>query len=210
MTLLASGARSEDDTELALHFGKATVNVGKASPAGTSSVSGSAFGVRYLHSLSDSTALGIDTDVIRSASAGSSAVANAESSFSVESSSVYGVIRCGNGAEKIRPNFLFGAGIHVTGIKLDSQPLPGFGWADTGTTEKRTLVNSTGVAPAIKLQGGADYAFNENWLAGAYLGFNYFGSATYGATDQAKAVGVNAAKGTMTAISGGLVLSARF
>jgi hypothetical protein len=210
MTLLAPAVRADEQTEFALHFGKGTLNVGKASPAGTSSVSGSAFGLRYLHSLTDFTAVGIDTDFIKSGEAGSSVVTNAESTFSAESSSVYGVIRCGNTEEKIRPNFLFGVGIHVTGLKLDSKPLPGFVWTDTSTSEKRTLVNSTGVAPAVKLQGGADYALTQNWLAGAYLAFNYFGSATYGTTDQARAVGVNSAKGTMTAISGGLVLSARF
>jgi len=211
MTMLATNSRADEQTEITFHAGRMTLNTGKASAGGGGAMSGTAYGVRYLHSATAFTAVGVDVDFLRPATKNSdSLIANARTTLGVESSSVLAVVRCGNTEEKIRPYGLFGMGVHFTTIHLEAAPQAGFGWSDTLTAEKRTLISSGGTAMAIKISGGADYAVNENFLAGLFLAFNHMGSATYAATDQAKSLGVQSASGSMTAITFGLNLTGRF
>ncbi|MDD5302717.1 MAG: hypothetical protein PHS14_06355 [Elusimicrobia bacterium] len=205
MAVLAPRVLADEQTELTFHVGKMSMKTVQGTAAG------SAYGMRYLHSAAPFVALGVDVDFLRPADKNSDTlVKNGRASTSIDSSSMLGVVRLGATDEVLRPYFLLGVGLHFSTMKAEATPKPGFGWADTGTAEKRTLFDSGGRGVAIKIQGGADYAFTDNVLAGGFLGFNSIGSTTYESTDQAKALGVNSISGGMTAITFGINLSARF
>ncbi|OGS36116.1 MAG: hypothetical protein A2506_08925 [Elusimicrobia bacterium RIFOXYD12_FULL_66_9] len=206
LVCLASRAQAEEQTEISFHTGKMSLNMGKASVGG-----GFAYGLRYLHSATPFVGVGLDVDFLKPADTSTSnLVEDGLATTSIDSASMMGVVRIGPTEGALRPNLLLGLGIHLTSFRLEAWPKPGFGWVDTGTTEKRTLIDSGGRGVAIKLQGGADYAVTDNYLVGAFLAFNYMGSATYETTNQAKSVGVSSVSGSMTAITGGVCLSARF
>ncbi len=208
--LLPARAAAEETTEISFHAGKMSLNMGKAA-AGAATMPGAAYGFRILHDQTPFLGLGLDIDMLKPADKTStSLIANGRTTTSVDSASVLGVVRLGPTEGDLRPNFLFGMGVHFTTIRLDASPSPGFGWADTGTTEKRTLIDSGGRGIAIKLQGGADYAFTDNFLAGGYLAWNSMGSAEYEATDAAKALGLKSLRGSMSAITFGVNLTGRF
>lgn len=205
VALLAPRVLADEQTELTFHVGKISMKTVQGS------ASGSAYGLRYLHSTTPYVAFGADVDFLRPADKNSdSLIANGRTSTSVDSSSLLGVVRLGPTDEILRPYFLLGVGMHFSTVKVEATPKPGFGWSDTGTTETRTLIDSGGRGVAIKIQGGADYAFTDNFLAGGFLAWNSVGSATYDSTDQAKALGVNSIKGSMSAITFGINLTARF
>ncbi len=211
LALLSPRARAGSG-EISFHAGKMSLSLGKsASGGGPATVSGSAYGVRFLHSAGPVAAVGLDVDFMKPAdSTSSKLIADAHASTAIDSESFLAVVRLGATEDALQPNFLFGLGVHVTSLKLEAQPDPGHGWADTLTGEKRTLIDSEALGPALKIQGGADYAFTDNLLAGAFLAFNYLGSARYEATGQAKSLGVNSISGSMTALTGGVSVTARF
>ena len=179
----------------------------KAAPGGASG--GSVYGLRFLHTRAECVSLGFDVDLMKPADKKSDS-AEARTTRAIDSSSVLGVIRLGVVEGDLRPFFLLGMGVHFTNVRIEATPKPGFQWIDTGTTEKRTLMDADGRALAIKIQGGADYAFNDNFLAGAFLAWNSMGSANYDATDQGKAAGLAGGRGSMSAITFGINLSGRF
>jgi len=187
------------------------MNLGKAGAGGQATASGSAYGMRYLRSTTPFVALGLDVDFLKPKDMSTDKlIENGLALTSIDSVSLLGVVRVGATEGSLRPNLLLGLGIHLTSMHIEAAPKTGYGWSDTMTTERRTLFDSDGRGVAVKLQGGADYAVTDRYLAGAFLALNYMGSATYEATSQAKSVGVRPARGSMTAISGGLCLSARF
>lgn len=214
LVLVAATPRAWADGtgEIGFHAGKTTLSLGRAaSGSGSTTVGGVSYGATFLHSAGPNVALGLGLDYIKpSDTTTEKLVAHGRASTSIDSASILGVIRIGSTGEDFQPNVLFGLGVHVTSMRIDAAPLPGFGWADTGTSEKRTLVDGAGLGPAIKFQGGADYALTDSFIAGAYLAINYLGTASYGATDQAKSLGVNSVSGSMLAISFGVNAIARF
>lgn len=212
LALAAAAPRAWADGEIGLHAGKLSLSLGRAaSGTGASTVSGSAYGLDFLHQAGINVALGLSLDYLKPGDKSSnSLIKNASASTSIDSASFLGVIRVGSTEDAFQPNMLFGLGVHYTSIKVDAAPQAGFGWADTGTNEKRTLVDGAGWGPAIKFQGGADYALTDNFVAGAFLAINYLGTAAYGATDQAKAMGVSSVSGSMIGITFGVNAIARF
>lgn len=205
IALLAPGARADENTELTFHAGKMSMKTVQGS------ASGSTYGLSYLHSTTQFVALGLGADFLRPSDKGSDTlITNGRALTSVDSSSMLGLVRLGPTDEVLRLYFMLGVGMHFSTVRVEAAPKTGFGWADTGTTEKRTLIDSGGRGVAIKIQGGADYAYTDNFLAGGFLAWNSIGSATYESTDQAKALGLNSIKGSMSAITFGINLSARF
>lgn len=205
VVLLAPRARADEQSELTFHVGKMSMKTVQATAGGN------AYGLRYLHAVTSLVALGLDVDFLRPANKSSDKlIENAQALTEIDSSSMLGVVRLGPTDEVLRPYFLLGFGIHFTTVRVEATPKTGFGWADTGTAEKRPLIDSGGSGLAIKIQGGADYAFTDNFLAGGFLAYNSVGSATYESTDRAKALGVNSINGSMSAITFGVNLSSRF
>jgi hypothetical protein len=213
MTLIAPLARADDDrdekNEISFHAGLMSLSDKLGGPKATSGV---AYGLRYLRATAvPSLGFGVDFDFLKSKETTSDTlVANGRATTQIDSSAIFGIMRIGAYEGTIQPNFLLGLGAHLTSLQFAAQPKPGFVWADTGTTENRDLVDGTGLGVAIKVQAGADYSFSDNFLAGGFLGWNYLGSATYGTTNQAKALGLNNVKGSLSAIIFGADLTARF
>lgn len=208
----APRAGAEGIGEVSVHAGRMSLNLGKAAAGGGSAtVTGASYGMQFLHSVGPFAELGLGLDFLKPAdSSTEKLVANGRAETSIDSASFLGLLKVGSTEGNLQPHALLGLGVHVTSMKLSAQPHPGFGWIDTGTGEKRTLIDSEGMGPAVKLEGGADYAFNDGALAGAYLALNYLGSARYEATDQAKSLGLGSASGSMLAISIGVAFTARF
>ncbi|HXT00115.1 MAG TPA: hypothetical protein VN915_05535 [Elusimicrobiota bacterium] len=212
LVLAAAAPRARADGEIGLHAGKLSLALGRAaSGTGASTVSGAAYGVDYIHQAGINVGLGLSLDYLKPADKTSgSLIKNAQASTSIDSASFLGVIRVGSTEDAFQPNVVFGLGVHYTSLKVDAAPQTGFGWKDTGTNERRTLVDGAGWGPAIKFQGGADYALTDNFIAGAFLAINYLGTASYQATDQAKSLGVNSVSGSMIGITFGVNAIARF
>ena len=142
--LFAPRAAADEPTELSVHVGKMTLNMGKAAVGGATS-SGSAYGVRYLHSTTPFLAWGVDADFLRPKDKTTdSLISNMRATTSVDSAALFGVARVGPTEEVLRPYFLLGLGIHFTSIRLEAQPKDGFAWVDTGTGERRKLIESGG------------------------------------------------------------------
>ena len=102
--------------------------------------------------------------------------------------------------ENFRPYALLGLGVHVTQLKLVSQPTAGNVWADTGTTEARTLVDSRKRGAAVLIEGGFDYHLNNDWSLGASLGYHYSGKSAFAPTAAGKAAGLTGVSGAMSGI----------
>lgn len=202
MALLASRVRADEEDEIAFHAGRASL-MGKTSAAG------SAYGVRYLHSRAPQVAVGLEVDFLRLQNKDKD-LDTILASTAIDSASILGVVRVGPTEGALRPNFLLGLGIHFTTVKFEGAPKTDFVWKDSGTAEKRTLVDSSAKGAAVKIQGGADYALTDNFIAGAFLAWNYLGSAKYEATNQSKSLGVSSISGNLSAITFGAVLAARF
>lgn len=208
----APRAWADDTSEVGFHAAKMSLNLGRAaSGAGAATVSGVSYGVDYLHSLGINVGVGLGLDYIKPADKTTDKlIAGANASTSIDSASFLGLLRVGSTEDAFQPNVLLGLGVHYTSMRIDAAPAPGFFWKDTGTTEKRSLVDGAGWGPAIKFQMGADYGLTDNLIAGAYLALNWLGTANYEATGQAKAMGVSSVSGSMLAISFGVNAIARF
>lgn len=79
----------------------------------------------------------------------------------------------------LRPFVLAGAGGHRTRLIFEMAPPPFYVWADTDTTEKRALIDSTRFGPAGTLQGGLDVFFNEQLSLGVAAVWYYLGETKY-------------------------------
>lgn len=202
MALLAPRVLADEEDEISFH-------IGRTSLMGKTAASGSAYGVRYLHSRAPQIGVGVEVDFMRLQNKDKDAETFLAST-SIDSASVLGVVRIGPTEGALRPNFLMGLGVHFTSVKFQGAPKTDFVWRDTGTAEKRTLVDSSAKGAAVKIQGGADYALTDNFIVGAFLGWNYLGSAKYEATNQSKSLGVSSISGNLSAITMGVNLAARF
>lgn len=208
VVLLSAGARANENKEITFHAGLMTLNA-KGVPGG--SASGSSYGFRFLRDEGEFVSLGLDVDLLKPKGKTIENLApNISTTRQLESSAVLGVVRVGALEGELRPYGLLGFGIHFTSIRLEAAPKSGKTWADTGTTERRTLMDSDGRALAIKIQAGADYAVTDNFLAGGFLAYNNMGGASYNATDAGKALGLSAGGGALTAITFGISLTGRF
>ncbi len=209
VALLSTGARADENKEITFHVGLLSLNAGKAVPGG--SAGGSSYGFRILRDQGECVSVGLDIDLLKPKEKSISNLApNTTTTRRISSSSILGVVRVGALEGDLRPYGLIGFGLHFTNIRLDSSPKAGSSWADTGTTEKRTLMDADGRAMAFKIQAGADYAVTDNFLAGGFLAFNSMGRASYGVTDAGRAQGLAGGSGALTAITFGINLTGRF
>lgn len=208
VALLSPNVFADENKEITFHAGLLSLSAGKV-PGG--SAGGSAYGFRFLRDEGDILSLGMDVDLLKPKEKSiSNLVPNSKATRSMSSSSILGVARIGNVEGDLRPYFLIGFGIHFTNVRLEASPSAGSAWPDTGTSERRTLMDADGRATAIKIQAGADYAVTDNFLAGGFLAYNNMGGASYGPTDAGRSLGLGTSSGSMTAITFGVNLTGRF
>lgn len=207
--LLPAAARADENKEITFHAGLLSLNSGKSIPGGAAS--GAALGFRFLHDEGDCVSLGMDVDLLKPKDKGvDNLTPGVVGTRRMSSSAVLMVVRVGVLEGQVRPYGLLGFGLHFTNIHIDASPKAGTTWADTGTTEKRVLMDANGRAQAIKFQAGADYAVTENFLAGGFLALNSMGSTGYGVTDAGSRAGLLGSSGALTGITFGLNLTGRF
>lgn len=206
---LSTEARADENKEITFHAGLLTLNA-KGIPGGSGS--GSSYGFRFLRDEGgELVSLGLDVDLLKPKQKAVDDLApNTLGSRQLASSSILGVVRVGPLEGQLRPYGLLGFGIHFTSVRLDAEPATGKTWADTGTAEKRTLMDADGRGLAVKIQAGADYAVTDHFLAGGFLAYNNMGGASYDATDAGKALGLSGGGGALTAITFGVSLTGRF
>lgn len=206
--LLPSGVRADENKEITIHAGLMSLNA-KGVPGG--SASGSSYGFRFLRDEGEFVSVGLDVDLLKPKGKSIENLAPKTSTTrQLESSAILGVVRVGELVGDLRPYGLLGFGIHFTSIRLEASPKAGSTWADTGTTERRTLMDADGRALAVKIQAGADYAVTDNFLAGGFLAYNNMGGTSYNVTDAGRALGLSAGGGAITAITFGISLTGRF
>lgn len=206
--LLSSGARADENKEITFHAGLMTLNAKGLAGGGAG---GSSYGFRFLHDEGECVSLGLDVDLLKPKEKSIANLApNTSTTRQLASSAILGVVRVGALEGDLRPYGLLGFGIHFTSIRLESSLKAGSTWADTGTTERRVLMDADGRALAIKIQGGADYAVTDNFLAGGFLAINNMGGASYNVTDAGRALGLSGGSGALTAITFGISLTGRF
>jgi len=97
--------------------------------------------------------------------------------------------RVSTDAGRLRLRLLGGVGFASTNFSLSAQPTGGYVWADTGTSENRSLVNSTQTSAMLMLRPEVDARFTDNVGLGASLSYILIASANYGPTPAGQAVG---------------------
>jgi len=81
--------------------------------------------------------------------------------------------------EKIRPFIFLGLGFHSSSMEADLEPTAGLAWSDTGTTEKRRIIDDSGTAFASALALGADFSVSSAAYIGFEARYSYFGKTTF-------------------------------
>jgi|GEM_PF-2500579 len=177
---------------------------------GTDSLAGPgyAFGAQYLRRAggdllrqeNPSAAFGVGLERLSGGShASSTLITNGFTTSQFDSTVLMLLGRLSADEGRYRLHLLGGLGLHWTNIQINSTPQPGFAWADTGTTETRSVVNSTKSAAALMLQPGFDAQVTDSVWVGAGLAYVFLGPATYDPSPQAQSLG---ATGGSVAISG--------
>jgi len=94
----------------------------------------------------------------------------------------------------VRPYLLGGVGAHRTTLAIDSTPLPGFAWGDTGTFETRRLVDGEAWGFATSARFGVDFPSFSPTFVGFELGWTGLFHGRYNPTQ----AGANAGLGTFS------------
>ena len=110
----------------------------------------------------------------------------------------------------IHPYLLLGGGYHLTTLKMESKPLPGYSWADTGTMEQRSLYNSRAGGAAAMGRVGLEVPLGDTLFLAAEGGLTSLGRVRFKPTPAAQALGFPPLQGTMLLGQAFLRVGARF
>jgi hypothetical protein len=154
---------------------------------------GPAFGAEYLYDVKPRLALGLDLQWLgRGSNSSFKLLSNAESAVGGGSFVFLGAAKLDlRGSGNARPFLLLAAGGHRTTLRVDSQPVLGFVWADTQTFETRRLIDGSSWGPAASARLGLEL---RNWDPSFFrveAGFTALSGATYGATPAGRAIGLS-------------------
>lgn len=89
---------------------------------------------------------------------------------------------------QFQPYLGAGVGVGISRLKVVSEPAVGFPWTATGTTDNKTIVDSTDAGFAFGLRGGADAALTKDLSLGVELGYTRVGGLNYPLTEPGKQV----------------------
>lgn len=81
--------------------------------------------------------------------------------------------------DKLRPYIFAGMGLGQSSGWADIQPNPGLIWTDTGTAEKRRILDDSGTAFAAAGAIGLDCFLNDLFSLGIESRYTYIGKTTY-------------------------------
>src|SRR5438552_3130223 len=169
---------------------------GGKSKAGAPGFSG---GFQYLNHVTPALGLGADFNLSNTGEAKSaSLVPGGNSSVNLKSAVLLLMVRRNlNAAGPTAPYLFAGLGFHSTTLQLKTAPAAGFGWADTGTTEQRDVINDTQSGVALALGGGVDFYLSKVLFLGLEGRYQLLGNATYSATPNTTLLtGVTGVKGS--------------
>jgi len=143
--------------------------------------SGMVFGADYIRKVLPRLGLGLEYSYVQRQGRDSAAlVSGALSKVSGEDHLILAMAKW-----FILPQSLFqpyvgaGVGVGISRLKVVSEPAVGFPWTATGTTDGRTVVDSTDTGFAFGLRGGADAALTKGLSIGAELGYTRVGGLNY-------------------------------
>jgi opacity protein-like surface antigen len=159
---------------------------------------GSIGGQYYYHVLP---MLGVGLDVSNSKfndRTSSSLIENTDSVSGGHSFDVLAVVRGAfipNG--RIHPFVEGGLGVSNTTLKVEATPVSSAVWGDTGTREKRTIVDSSQSGAALLIGGGADFFLTDHLFLGVDGRVMAYLNRTYEATPSAKSAGFTNIEGSL-------------
>lgn len=173
---------------------------------------GYAAGVQYLYHPSPVFGFGVEVDAAtRSKLYSTALIPNARTTISGQTVVAMLVMRLVALPHAfIHPYLLLGGGYHLTTLKLDNEPPWGYGWADTGTTERRTLYNSRAGGAAAMGRVGLEVPLGDTLFLAAEGGLTSLGRVRFKPTPAAQALGFPPLQGTMLLGQAFLRVGARF
>lgn len=176
-------------------------------PAEKIGAAGPKIGLQYLYHTTNNWALGTEFNYsARGKLASSKFLTNSDSEIEGTYLSALVLARYTFFAERtFHPFVVLGVGFASNKLKIVSTPASGFVWTDTGTSETRTMVDSTQTGLASTFGFGFDIETSDTGFFGVEFRGQAIGEATYDASSSAKNLGLGGFKGLM----GDLVLSAR-
>jgi len=95
----------------------------------------------------------------------------------------------------VRPYVRGGLGFHHTWEKVDARPFSGFAWSDTGTDERRRVIDGSSTGLAGSAAVGLDFNYWGPESLGLELGWMGLSGATYGTTDFGSSLGLGSVSG---------------
>ena len=200
----APRAQADENTELAFHVGKITMKT----------VQGSASGERLRPELSplddDLVALGLGIDFLRPADKGSDTPDRERADVDVGRLILRARARAA-GADRRSPAAVFHARRGNAFLSRQAGCDSNDGLHLGGHRDQRKAdFDRLGGAGGHQDPGRRGLYLHGQFLAGGFLAWNSVGSTSYESTSQAKALGVDSIKGSMSAITFGIKLTARF
>lgn len=164
---------------------------------------GLSIGGQYLYNLREDIGIGVDVNYFGSGDKTSSTfIPRGESTLSSKMTTVLAVYKytfTTKGA--VWPYVIAGLGFGSSNLKVDAKPAAGFVWADTGTAETRSMMDSTKTVFASAIGLGMDIPINQRIALGGEVRWVGCGSANYDSTQAAKSgFGVNGVDGSLNQV----------
>jgi opacity protein-like surface antigen len=88
------------------------------------------------------------------------------------------------------PYVMGGAGFHHSSFLFDAKPAPGLAWPDSGTTEKRNVVDGASNNYALAMGGGFDIPLSSGFSLGMESRFQFLGDVHFPTSAVGQAYGV--------------------
>jgi len=170
-------------------------------------------GVQYLYDLSPRLSAGLDVHYFnRSVTDDFGFVPSGHSEISGRTFMPLAVLKYAltDDGGPTRPYFLAGVGAHRTSLTINTQPLEGFTWSDTGTWETRRLVDDTHWGLASRAALGLDFFAMDPVTMSFEIGWMGLHGSRYKGTVAGQDVGLDSVTGSLNALNVALQWGWRF
>jgi opacity protein-like surface antigen len=142
--------------------------------------SGGAIGVQLMVPIDEQISVGFDfLNQAFGEKKSDSLIPTARTTYQFSSRTFLAGVRYTMKKEKWHPFLFGGLGVGYLSGTADLEPAAGYIWSDTGTAEKRKILDDSGAAAAVALAFGADYAVTPRFSFGAEGRFSYIGKTTF-------------------------------